>query len=98
MSFTITNPEALEAAAGNLEAVGAMVTNANTTAAAATTIIAPAAADDISMMIAARFAAHAQSYQAVSVQAHALLEQFTATLRASAGSYAATEAANAAAG
>lgn len=98
MSFMITHPEALEAAAGNLQLVGTAVSNANTAAAAATTIIAPAAMDDVSMVTAALFAAHAQSYQAVSAQASALLEQFTATLMASAGSYAATEAANAAAG
>ncbi len=98
MSFTITQPEALEAAAGNLQAVGAAVSEANTTAAAATTMVAPAALDEVSIMTAALFSAHGQTYQAVSVQAQALLEQFTATLMASAGSYAATEAANAALG
>ena len=44
-----------------------------------------------------KFVAHAQLYQAVSAQAAAIHESFVNTLGTSAGSYAATEAANAAA-
>ena len=46
---------------------------------------------------AAQFAAHAQMYQAVSAQAAAIHEAFVNTLGISSASYAATEAANAAA-
>jgi PE family len=48
-------------------------------------------------LTAAQFAAHAQMYQDFSAQAAAIHEQFVATLATSAGSYQATEAANAAA-
>jgi len=46
---------------------------------------------------AAIFATHAQTFQALSAQADAMHQMFVATLETSAGSYAATEAANAAA-
>jgi hypothetical protein len=46
---------------------------------------------------AAKFAMQAQAFQAVSAQAAATHQLFVATLNTSAGSYAATEAANAAA-
>jgi hypothetical protein len=59
--------------------------------------VVPAAADEVSALTAAQFAGHAQMFQAVSAQAAAMHEAFVATLQASAGSYAATEAANAAA-
>jgi hypothetical protein len=49
----------------------------------------------VSALTAAQFTAHAQVYQAVSAQAAAIHETFVSTLSASAGSYAATEAANA---
>ena len=51
----------------------------------------------MSALTAAQFAAHAEMYQAVSAQAAAIHEMFVNTLGISAGSYAATEAANAAA-
>jgi hypothetical protein len=51
----------------------------------------------VSALTAAQFAAHAQMYQDFSAQAAAIHEQFVATLATSAGSYLATEAANAAA-
>ena len=56
-----------------------------------------AAADEVSALTAAQFAAHAQLYPAVAAQAVAIHEQFVNTLATSSGSYAATEAANAAA-
>ena len=85
MSFVTTQPEALTAAAGTLSA------------AVPTTGVVPAAADTVSALTAAQFAAHAQMYQAVSAQAAAIHEQFVSTLGVSSGSYAMTEAANAAA-
>jgi len=69
----------------------------NAAAAAPTTGVVPAAADEVSALTAAQFAAHAQMYQAVSAQAAAIHEMFVSTLATSAASYAATEAANAAA-
>jgi PE family len=88
-------PEALTAAAGTLQLIGSSVSGQNAAAAAPTTGVVPAAADEVSALTAAQFAAHAQLYQAVSAQAAAIHEMFVNTLGTSAGSYAATEAANA---
>jgi PE family len=95
MSFVTTQPEALSAAAGNLQGIGSSISAQNAAAAGPTTGVVPAAADEVSALTAAQFAAHAQMYQAVSAQAAAIHEMFVNTLGTSAGSYAATEAANA---
>jgi hypothetical protein len=95
MSFVTTQPEALSAAAGNLQGIGAAVAAHNAAAASPTTGLIPAAADEVSALTAAQFTAHAQMYQAVSAQAATIHEMFVSTLGTSAGSYAATEAANA---
>jgi hypothetical protein len=97
MSFVSTQPTELTASAENLQGIGSSLTAQNAAAAAPTTGVLPAAADDVSALTAAQFATHAQMYQAVSAQAAAIHEMFVNTLGASAGSYAATEAANAAA-
>ena len=97
MSFVTTQPEALAAAAGSLQGIGASMNAQNAAAAAPTTGVVPAAADEVSALTAAQFAAHAQMYQSVSAQAAAIHELFVSTLTTSAGSYAATEVANAAA-
>jgi PPE-repeat protein len=82
--------------------VAAMYGYAGASAEAATlaspsTGVAPAAADEVSALTAAQFTAHAQMYQALSNQVAAIHEMFVQTLGTSSGSYAATEAANAAA-
>lgn len=97
MSFVTTQPEALSAAARDLQTIGSTVSSESAAAAGPTTGITPAAADEVSALTAAQFAAHAHIYQAISAQAAAIHEQFVATLSTSANSYAATEAANAAA-
>ena len=95
MSFVTTQPEQLTAAAGQLAGIGSAVSSQNAAAAAPTSGVVPAAADEVSALTAAQFAAHAQMFQAVSAQAAAIHEMFVSTLGTSAGSYAATEAANA---
>lgn len=97
MSFVTTQPEALGDAAGTLQSVGSAMVAGNAAAAAPTTSVVPAAADEVSALTAAQFAAHAELYQAVSAQAAAIHDMFVNTLGVSAGSYATTEAANAAA-
>jgi hypothetical protein len=97
MSFVSTQPEDLTAAAGNLQDIGSAMTAQNAAAAAPTTGVVPAAADEVSALTAAQFAVQAQMYQAVSAQAAAIHDMFVSTLGSSAGSYTATEAANAAA-
>ncbi|OHU99119.1 PE family protein [Mycobacterium talmoniae] len=97
MSFVTTQPEALAAAAANLTGLGSALSAQNAAAAAPTTGVVPAAADEVSALTAAQFAAHGTLYQQISAQAAAIHEMFVNTLNTSAGSYAATEAANAAA-
>jgi PE family len=95
MSFVSIVPEMLSAAAGNLQSIGSAVSARNAAALAPTTGLVPAAADEVSALIAMQFAAHAQMYQEVSAQATAMHQMFVSVLAASAGSYAATESANA---
>ena len=95
MSFVSTQPEALTAAAGDLQSIGSAMTGQNAAATAPTTGVVPAAADEVSALTATQFAMHAQMYQAVSAQATAIHDMFVSTLGTSADSYAATEAANA---
>ena len=95
MSFVMMRLEMLTAAAANLQALGSVTSASNAAAAAPISGVVPAAADEVSALTAVQFAAHAAMYQAVSAQAAAINELFVATLGTSAGSYAATEAANA---
>jgi PE family len=97
MSFVTTLPAMLLSAAGELQSIGVAVAAGDAAAAAPTTGVVPAAADEVSALTAAQFAAHGALYQEVSAQATAIRELFVSTLATSAGSYAATEAANAAA-
>jgi hypothetical protein len=95
MSFVTTQPGLLTEAAGNLTGIGSAMNAENSAAAAPTTGVVPAAADEVSALTAAQFAVHAQMYQVISAQAAAIHEMFVNALGTSAGSYAATEAANA---
>ena len=95
MSFVTTQPEMLAAAVAHLQSIGSAMSVQNAAAAAPITGVVPAAADEVSALTAARFALHAQMYQEVSAQAAAIHQMFATTLGTSAGSYAATEAANA---
>jgi len=96
MSFVNIVPEMLSTAAGNLQSIGSAVAAENAAALGPTTGLIPAAADEVSALTAMQFGAHAQIYQAISAQAAAVHQMFVTVLQASAGSYAATEAANAA--
>ena len=97
MSYVTALPAALASAAGELQIIGSAMAAGNTAAAAPTTGVVPAAADEVSALTAAHFAAHGAMYQELSAQATAIHELFVSTLATSSGSYAAAEAANAAA-
>jgi hypothetical protein len=97
MSFVTVYPEKLSAAASDLQSITAALSVGNVAAAGPTTGVVPAAADEVSALTAAQFAAHAARYQALAVRAVAIHELLAVTLAESAGSYAATEAASAAA-
>jgi PE family len=95
MSFVSILPEILSDAADNLQSVGSIIQAQNTAALGPTTGLIPAASDEISALTAMQFATHAHAYQAVSAQAAAIHQMFVTVLAAAAGSYAATETANA---
>src|SRR5580700_581749 len=95
MLFVSAQPAELSAAADDLQVIGSSLAAQNIAAAAPTTGVLRAAADQVSALTAAQFATHAEMYQAISTQAAAIHDMFVNTLGASAGSYAATEAANA---
>jgi PE family protein len=93
MSFVKTQPEMLSAAASDLQIISSAMSAENAVAATVTTGVVPAAGDAVSALTALQFSAHAQLYQAIGAQAAAVQELFATTLGASAGSYAATDAA-----
>jgi PE family protein len=96
MAYVIAAPEMMTAAATDLANIASNVSAAHLAAAAPTVAVIPAAADEVSAGIAHVFSQHAQGYQALAGKAAAFHDQFVATLHASAGSFAATEAASAA--
>ncbi len=97
MSHLTTHPEALAAAAGDLQTIGAALNAQNAAAAGPITGLAPAAADEVSALQATQFSAYGALYEQISAQAAAMQEMFVHTLRASAESYGVTETANSAA-
>jgi PE family len=97
MSGGTPQPQALAAAVAQLAGQVSAMNAKNSAAAAPTAGLVPAAADDVSALMAARFAVQAQIYQAVSAQAAAFHELFVSALTASDGSRAATDATDTAA-
>jgi hypothetical protein len=95
MSFVITQPEQLSAAASHLQGIGSAVQAQSAATAGPTTGVAPAAADVVSTLTAAQFSAHGALFQSMAAQAAAIHQMFVATLSGSAASYATAEAANA---
>lgn len=95
MSFVTAHPDALTTAADCLSSTGFALASQNAAAQMPTTGVVPPSADEVSTMLAARFATQAQLYHQVSAQAAAIHEMFVATLNGSADTYAAAEAANA---
>lgn len=91
MSFVVTAPEAVSAAAGDLAAIGSTLHRAAATAASPTTGIAAAAADEVSIAISQLFGRYGQEFQTVSNQMAALHTEFIQTLHRSAEAYFGTE-------
>lgn len=97
MSYVITDPDMMGAAADELQGIGSTLTATNTAAAAPTTGVLPPATDSVSARAAALLDAHAQQYQALSARAEAFHNQFVQTLIDAKNTYAEAEASNAAA-
>ena len=96
MSIVIAAPELISTAATDLANIGSNLSAAHTAAAAPTTGVIAAAADEVSASIAQLLSQFGQDYQALAAQATTFGQQFVQDLNASARSYAAAEAANAA--
>lgn len=94
MSFVITSPATLAAAATNLASIGSAISSANFAAAAPTRAVLAACADEVSTAVGAVFGAQARTYQSVGAQMAAFHDQFVQALTAGAGAYAGAEAAN----
>jgi hypothetical protein len=96
MSFVNVDPSALAGAASQLGAIGTSMDAQRAAAAGPTAGVVPAAADEVSAVVAAQFTMHARMYRSVTAQVAAVHEMLVEAMAASAESYAATEAANAA--
>ena len=67
MSYVLTTPEMLAAAATDVGNIGSAISTASSTAAGPTTGLLPAAEDEVSAAIAKLFGAYGQEYQASSL-------------------------------
>ena len=95
MSFVVTAPEMVTAAAGDLAGIGSTLGEATATAAGPTTDIAAAAADEVSIAISQLFGTYGQRFQALSTQAAAFQNEFVSLMTGGAAAYLNTEIANA---
>ncbi|HZC52556.1 MAG TPA: PE-PPE domain-containing protein, partial [Mycobacterium sp.] len=96
MSYVVTTPEMLAAAASDVGNIGSAISTASSNAAGPTTGLIPAAEDEVSTAIAKLFGAYGQEYQALVSQASAFHNEFTQALASSGNAYLEAEAANSA--
>ncbi len=95
MTYLITEPQVMSAAAADIDRIGLAVREINASAANSTTQLASAAADEVSTATARLFGAYAQEYQALVNRAAEFQAQLGRVLAASGIAYAGSEAANA---
>jgi PE family len=95
MSYVVSAPQAVTAAAKDLSNIGSTIEAANAAAAAPTTGDLAVAADEVSAAVAAAFSAHAQAYQELGAQIAEFHTQFVQAVAAAGQAYAAAEADNA---
>ena len=95
MSFVITAPEIVTAAAGNLADTGSTLEEATAAAAGPTTSVAAAAADEVSIAFSQLFGTYRRQFQALSAQAAAFHDEFVGLLNSGAAAYLDIEIANA---
>ncbi|AGZ49860.1 PE family protein [Mycobacterium kansasii] len=96
MTYMITQPDTLTAAAASVAEIRSAIGSANAATVASTTGVIAAARDEVSELIASLFRAYGQECQAVMTQAGAFHDAFAQSLATAATSYAQAEAANAA--
>jgi hypothetical protein len=95
VSFVVTTPDSVTAAAGNLAGIGSTLEAATAAAASPTTSVATAAADEVSIAISQLFGGYGQEFQTVSAQAAAFHNEFVNLLDGAAAAYLSTDIANA---
>lgn len=95
MSFLNVLPDAVTAAAGNLQSLSSALSAANAAAATPTIAIAPAGTDQVSAAITALFGKYGQEFQALGAKAATFHDEFVNLLRGGAAQYLSTEVANA---
>jgi PE family len=95
VSFVLTAPELVTAAAGNLAGIGSTLGEATAAAAGPTTGVATAAADEVSTAISQLFATYGEEFQAVSAQAAAFHNEFVSLLNGGAAAYLSADIASA---
>jgi hypothetical protein len=97
MAFLTAIPQELASAAARLQAIGSALEAQVAGAASPTSIVAPAASDSVSLLQSGIFSSYGTLFQQLAAEANTVQQQFASTLGLSSGTYAATEAANAAA-
>lgn len=95
MSFVVTAPEVITAAAENLAGIRSNLGEATAAAAAPTTGVTAAAADEVSAAISRVFGAYGRQFQAATAQAAVFHDEFVSLLNGGAAAYVSTELANA---
>ncbi len=95
MSFVITVPEIMTAAAGNLTEIGSTLGEATATGAGATTSITSAAADDLSIELSNLFGTYGRHFHALRAQAAAFHHELVSLMNGRATAYLDTELASA---
>jgi PE family len=95
MSFVITAPEMVTAAAANLAGIGSTLGEATAAAAGPTTSVAAAAADEVSTALSQLFGTYGHQFQALSARAAAFHTEFVNLMNSGATAYLTTEIANA---
>ena len=94
MTYVITEPQLISAAATDVEGIGSTISAASAEAAGPTSGLLAPAADEVSAAITNLFGAYGREYQAVVQHAAGFHHEFTQTLAAAANAYASAERAN----
>jgi hypothetical protein len=95
MSYLVSAPQAVTAAAKDLSNIGSSIEAANSVAAVPTTSDLAMASDQVSAAVASLYSAHAQAYQELGAQIAEFHAQFAQAVSSAGQAYAATEADNA---
>jgi hypothetical protein len=91
MTYLTTEPQAMAAAAAEVDGIGSAISAANAAAAGPTSSLLAPAADEVSEAVADLFRVYGQEYQAVIRESGLLYGEFAQTLAAAENAYAAAE-------